>query len=103
VLQKAIRKLKRALIPRRAQTAFPGLLATAVLLAATHGGLASPVAAGITPTETVSTQHTPANDFSTLPQKEPGQRIRFGRISLEQGLSQISVNSILHLDGEKFL
>ncbi len=98
-----IRKFKRTHSPRRAWGRLLGLLSTAVLVATAWGGLASPVSSDLTDGH-ASTQRITINDSVMGPPKGGGseQYIKFERISLEQGLSQISVHCIIQ-DSQGFM
>ena len=98
-----IQKLKRA-PTRRLLT-----LIAVVLLATACGGFESsvpPEPAGTGAEKTAPNAHTPNSTLSTSSatplRTSPGQRIRFERISLEQGLSQSTVHAIFQ-DSEGFM
>ena len=90
MLREVAQKLRRAPIL--------GLLVTVVLLATACGSLGTPVSPE--PATTGSVKSTPSRDQRL--RTRSGQRIRFDRISLEQGLSQSVVNCILQ-DSKGFM
>jgi len=124
MLYKIVPRLRDALFLRQAQDKFLALLITAVLLATACGGPATPASYEAGYESSPEPAAPPSASISTLSplelaepalgrtggpwSKEPapslsrGQRLRFERISLEQGLSQSTVLCMLQ-DSQGFM
>ena len=89
-------------VPNRWFARLPGLLVTAMLLATSCAGSATPTTTAPRTIPTTSQPGTVPETSSTAPQLLPGQHLRFDRISLEQGLSQSTVFCMLQ-DSQGFI
>ena len=105
MLRKAVQNLRRALLLGLLTTLLlPAVACDPVAMRAPSALPTAPLSLSAKPIggETTSAPHAPPSNFSASLASGSGQRIEFERISIEQGLSQSVVTSILQ-DSKGFI